>query len=127
GGLEYYGLRDYKRLLLSRKWVITSVTLAVALLTSMVVYFLPNVYKAETILMVDPGKVPESYVKSTATVSAAERLALLRQQILSNTRLAQIIDEMNLYSKAKKTQTQDEIVRQMREDIELVEPVSAIK
>ena len=119
GGLEYYGLDDYKRLLLRRKWTIVFVTLAIALLASVGAYFHPDSYKATTIIMIDPGKVPESYVRSTATLSASERLTLLREQILSNTRLSQIIDEMSLYGDLKKTKTQDEILLEMRRDVEL--------
>jgi polysaccharide biosynthesis transport protein len=119
GGLEYYGLDDYKRLLLRRKWTIVFVTLAIALLASVLAYFHPDTYKAQTIIMIDPGKVPESYVRSTATLSASERLGLLREQIFSNTRLSQIIDEMGLYGNLKKTNTQDEILLAMRKDVEL--------
>src|SRR4029077_5755643 len=87
GGLEYYSLKDYKRLFLRRKWAILSVTLAIALLTSVGAYFYPDFFKASTIVMVDPGKVPDYYVRSTATIAATQRLALLQEQILSNTKL----------------------------------------
>ncbi len=119
GGLEYYTLHDYKRLLLRRKGTIISLTLATALMVSVAAYFYPNYYQAKTVVQVDPGKVPEFYVKSTATISAAERLALLQQQILSNTRLAQVIDELGLYANLRKTTTQDQVLLQMRKDIEV--------
>jgi len=120
-GLEHYKLRDYKRLLGRKKWRIIAIALVIALLTSTVAYFLPNQYRASTIVVVDPSKVA-AFVKSTATLSAAERLALLQQQILSDTRLAQVIDEMGLYSDLKKVETMDLILVRMRKDI-LVEPV----
>ncbi|HET7208502.1 MAG TPA: Wzz/FepE/Etk N-terminal domain-containing protein [Terriglobales bacterium] len=123
GSLEYYGVRDYKRLLVRTKWTLISITLVVAIITAAVAYLLPNQYKASTVIQVDPSKVAESFVKSTATVSAGERLALLQQQILSNTRLSQVIDEMGLYSDLKKTDTPDEILLQMRKDT-LVEPIT---
>jgi succinoglycan biosynthesis transport protein ExoP len=123
GGLEYYSLKDYKRLLLRRKWAILSITLAIALLTSVGAYFYPDFFKASTIVMVDPGKVPEYYVRSTATIAANQRLALLQEQILSNTKLSQIIDEFNLYGNLKNTKTQEQIVAQMRKDI-VIEPVT---
>jgi protein tyrosine kinase modulator len=118
GGLESFGLADYKRLLLSRKWTIISAALTIALITSVVAHFLPNRYKATTVIMIDPGKVPESYVKSTATLSAAARLTILNQEILSNTRLLQIIDELGLYRDLK-NKGQEEILVGMRKDIEV--------
>jgi len=118
GGFEFYTLQDYKRMLWRRRWTIVSTTLIAALLTAVVAYFVPNVYKASTIILVDPKKVPDNLVASTAT-SASDRLSSLRQQVLSNTRLSQIIDEMNLYPEMKKHKTQEEIIGQMLKDTEV--------
>src|SRR5215471_610876 len=87
GGLEFYTLRDIKALVLRRKWMISFTTLTIGCLVAVLTYFLPNQYKASTLIMVDPGKVPENFVKSTATIDANQRLALLQGQILSDTRL----------------------------------------
>lgn len=100
-----------------------SITLSVAIIASAVAYFLPNLYKGTTTIIVDPGKVPESYVKSTATIDAKRRLAILRGQILSTTKLGQVIDELGLYKNLQQTKTLDEIVDQMKEHI-TVEPVT---
>src|SRR5207245_9722549 len=92
-GLEYYSLRDVRKLLFRRKWMIATTTLTVALAVSTGAYFYPNLYKATTTIIVDPGKVPENYVKSTATIDANQRLAILQEQILSATGLSKVIDE----------------------------------
>src|SRR5579872_6849486 len=110
GGLEYYGPKEYRQLLLRRKWSILFVTLVLALATAVGVHFWPDSYKADAIVMVDPGKVPQTYVQSTATIPAAERLALLQSQILSDARLSQIIDEMGLYAELKNRATPDQIL-----------------
>src|SRR5579864_5057093 len=123
GGLEYYGPKEYKELLLRRKWTIVWVTFALALATAVGAYLWPNSYKADALILVDPGKVPQSYVHSTATIPAADRLALLQAQILSDARLSQIIDEMGLYPELKNRMPPDQILRRMREDIQ-VAPVS---
>src|SRR5579864_2121018 len=118
GGFEYYSLQDYKRMFWRRRWWIVSTALIVALLTAIVAYFVPNQYKASTIILVEPRKVPDTLVSSTAT-SASERLSSLRQQVLSNTRLSQIIDEMGLYPEMKKHNTQQEIIAKMLKDTEV--------
>ena len=64
-----------------------------ACVVSFAAYRAPSLYEAKTTIMVDPGKVPDSYVKSTATIDATERLSLLQEQILSTTRLSQVVDE----------------------------------
>jgi succinoglycan biosynthesis transport protein ExoP len=116
-GLEYFTLRDYRKLLWRRKAMIAAVTLTVALVVSLVAYRLPNLYQASTTIVVDPGKVPESYVKSTATIDANQRLAILREHILSDSRLGQVIDELGLYRGLRATKTPDEIVNLMRNNI----------
>ena|SRR5579872_1628120 len=118
GGFEYYGLQDYRRMLWRRRWTIVSTTLILALTTAVVAYFIPNVYRASTVVLVEPRKVPDNLVSSTAT-SAVDRLSNLREQILSNTRLSQIIDEMGLYPEMKKHSPQEEIIKQMLKDTEV--------
>ena len=115
--LEYYSVRDYVRVLGRRKWFILLTTLGVALLTAIVAYFLPNTYRATTVILVDPQKVPDYYVNPTVTVSVVDRLATLRQQILSESRLSQIIEEMGLYKELRKKESQEEIVRYMQKDV----------
>lgn len=122
-GLEYYSFRDYRKLLARRKWTMVSVGLTIALGVSIWAYLSPNIYQASTQIVVDPGKVPESYVRSTATIAANERLAILEEQILSTTKLGQVIDEFGLYRGLKATKTEDDIVGLMKKQI-TVEPTT---
>lgn len=124
-GLEFYSVADYRTLLLRRKWVILTITLTVACLVAAVVFRIPGQYLAKTTIMVDPGKVPDSYVKSTATIDANQRLSLLQAQILSTTRLSQVIDELHLYEPLKSSTGREEIVARMRKDIAVI-PVTLV-
>src|SRR5579863_5185637 len=110
-------LEHYVQLILHRKWLIVCVFLLVTAITLGVVQALPNVYTSQTLFLVDPQKVPESYVKSTVTGSVRDRLSTLSQQILSATRLQKIIDSLHLYQKEKKTMAREEILAMMRKDV----------
>jgi succinoglycan biosynthesis transport protein ExoP len=125
GGLEYFGLRDFRALLSRRKALITAITLVVASLVSIFAHFLPNQFTASAQIMVDPGKVPESYVKSTATIDANQRLAILQEQILSDARLGQVIEELGLYRGLKANKSQDQIVEMMRQKIDISTTMTA--
>jgi len=122
-GLEYYGLKDYKNLVSRRKWMIVTAALTIALLVSTAAYFYPNLYEAGAVIIVIPGQVPQSFVMSTATIDANQRLAMLQQEILSTTRLGQVIDELGLYRELKNSKTQEEIVAEMNKSIK-IEPIS---
>ena len=110
-------LEHYLQIILHRKWLIAGVFLVTTVATVLLVQALPNVYMSQTLILVDPQKVPEAYVKSTVTGDVRNRLGTLSQQILSATRLQKIIDALNLYQQERKTMVREEIVAQMRKDI----------
>ena len=65
--------------------------------TVLYVLYAPREYKATTLILVTPQKVPEQFVKSTITSNIEERLQSISQEIMSRTRLEQIISEFKLY------------------------------
>jgi polysaccharide chain length determinant protein (PEP-CTERM system associated) len=81
------------------------------------VLLLPDHYKASTTILVDPQKVPEKYVSPTVSSDPAQRLTTITQQVLSSTRLQQIIDEMNLYPELRGKMSREEIIDTMRKYI----------
>src|SRR5438067_7403584 len=85
----------------------------------MVAHFLPNKYRSETLMLVVPQRVPESYVKSTITTKIEDRLNSISQQIMSRTRLERIILDSNLYVKERQTEIMQDIVETMRKDISI--------
>src|SRR5947209_4063932 len=100
----------YLRLLLHRKWLVLSVFIAVSAATFVVSYRLRNIYTSETVILVDPQKVPEAYVKSTVTGDVRNRLGTLSQQILSATRLQKIIESLNLYPEERKKNAREDVI-----------------
>src|SRR5689334_22919222 len=90
-------IEHYLRVIVHRKWLVLGVFVLVSVSTVIICSRLPNVYSSETVILVDPQKVPETYVKSTVTGDIRNRLGTLSQQILSATRLQKIIESLNLY------------------------------
>jgi polysaccharide biosynthesis transport protein len=78
---------------------------------------LPNVYTSETLILVDPQKVPETYVRPTVTGDIRNRLGTLSQQILSTTRLQTIIDKFSLFPEERKTMAREDVIGMMRANI----------
>ena len=102
-----------------RKWLIVIPTVTLALATAVVTYYLPNKYQSDTLILVVPQRVPESYVRSTVTTRIETRLQSISQQILSRTRLERIIQDFNLYADRRKTDIMEDIVEAMRKDIKV--------
>src|SRR5215510_2624139 len=59
--------------------------------------YAPERYRSEALIMVIPQRVPDNYVKPTVSESIEQRLPSITDQILSRSRLEQIINEMDLY------------------------------
>lgn len=98
-----------------RKWLILLPALLIAVIGSALVYMLPNVYRSETLILVVPQRVPESYVRSTVTARIEDRLQSIAQQILSRTKLEQIINDFNLYQEERADgELMEDIVEMMR-------------
>ena len=114
-----FNIQDYLEIGLRRKWYII-IPLFAGVLASFGVYkYLPKVYKATTLILVQPQRVPESYVQPTITDSVTGRLSTIGQEILSRTRLEKVIQEFNLYSDIRKTLSLEEVVEKMRKAIEV--------
>jgi polysaccharide biosynthesis transport protein len=107
----------YLRLVAHRKWLVLGVALAVSVGTFVYSHYMPNVYTSETVILVDPQKVPDAYVKSTVTGDVRNRLSTLSQQILSATRLQRIIETLNLYPEDRKKLAREDVITHMRSDI----------
>ena len=112
-------IHDYLEICLRRKWYII-VPLVVSVLVSFGVYkYLPKVYKATTLILVQPQSVPEKYVQPTITDTVINRLNTIGQEIMSRTRLEKVIEEFNLYQDLRKKFPMEEVIETMRKAIEV--------
>ena len=80
---------------------------------------LPDRYRSETVILIVPQRVPESYVHSTVTSRIEDRLRSINQQIMSRTRLEPIIQTLNLYPGLMKNGLVEDAVARMRLDADV--------
>jgi polysaccharide chain length determinant protein (PEP-CTERM system associated) len=104
-----------------RKWQIVLPAIAVAAAASSWVYRLPDRYRSDTLLLVLPQRVPETFVRSAVATRGDDRLQSITHQILSRTQLEQIIRDFNLYAERRDTVPMQDVVDAMRaHDIEIL-------
>lgn len=99
------------------KWLIVLPFVLGTLISLIVSQVLPDKFRSDTLIMVVPQRVPESYVQSTVTGRIEDRLQSISQQIMSRTRLERIITDLNLYVEQRRTGIMQDIVEGMRTDI----------
>jgi uncharacterized protein involved in exopolysaccharide biosynthesis len=102
-----------------RKWLIAVPFVVATVCTVIVASRLPKRYQSETVILVVPQRVPESFVRSTVTNRIEDRLPSLREQILSRTRLERVITQFGLYSELQKKAVMEDVVEAMRRDIDI--------
>jgi uncharacterized protein involved in exopolysaccharide biosynthesis len=58
---------------------------------------LPKIYRASTLILIEPQSVPQDFVRSIVTAKIDSRINTIQQQILSRTNLEKIIRDFNLF------------------------------
>jgi polysaccharide chain length determinant protein (PEP-CTERM system associated) len=96
-----FTIRDYAEIFWRRKWWFVIPVFIGVSVSTIYSYSLPSIYKSSTLILVEPQKIPESYVHPTVTSSVEDRLNTISQQILSRTNLEKIITEYGLYKESE--------------------------
>jgi polysaccharide chain length determinant protein (PEP-CTERM system associated) len=109
-----YTPEDVQRIVWRRKWLLIVPTVLAAIVTAVALRYVPSQYRSETLILVVPQRVPESYVQSTVTSRIEDRLQSISQQILSRTRLERIITDFDLYKDERASMAMEDVVLLMR-------------
>jgi uncharacterized protein involved in exopolysaccharide biosynthesis len=109
-------LADYVSSIKRRKLLILVTTLVVVIAAVIAIKRLRNVYESSTFILVD---VPNSEIMADhPTNDLQHRLATVRQQITSRTRLQTLIDKHGLYQDMA-AQPEDSVINRMRAEIDV--------
>jgi polysaccharide chain length determinant protein (PEP-CTERM system associated) len=112
-----FNIHDYIEVIFRRIWYIVIPFSLVMFGAAIYSFTASPKYRASTLILVTPQKVPVDYVRPTITSTIEDRLQSIGQEIMSRTRLEQIIAEFKLYQNEAKTLTLEEIVELMRKDV----------
>ncbi|MBW1801872.1 MAG: lipopolysaccharide biosynthesis protein, partial [Deltaproteobacteria bacterium] len=112
-------IKYVKGIIRRRKTSFILIFLLVFLLISCVAMVLPPSYISKSTILIENQLIPQEYVRTTITGFVEERLQIIKQQIMSRTRLMEIINRFKLYGEMRARYTTAEIVEKMRDDIKL--------
>lgn len=114
GGFQ---LRDYFDIARRRKWWILISATAVFVATTVAMLRSPDIYRSETVIIVDPQKVSDGFVQSSVNSNVSDRLTTIRQLAMSPSRLKSIIGKLGLYPELTSQGITDGVVRRMQKNI----------
>jgi uncharacterized protein involved in exopolysaccharide biosynthesis len=95
---------------------------AVSLIVAM-----PDLYRAHATVLVKQERMPESVTQSVAGIELESRLQLINQEILSRSRLQELIEHFDLYPELRQRAAPEVVIKRIRNDIhyqpkEIVQP-----
>jgi protein tyrosine kinase modulator len=110
-----YRPEDLIRVARSRKWLFIVPFLTVTLSTALAVYFLPDRYQSQAVILVVPPRIPADLVKSSGRQNLELRLQNMSQKLLSRAQLQKLMDEFNLYKDARdRNELMEDVIERMR-------------
>jgi polysaccharide chain length determinant protein (PEP-CTERM system associated) len=95
--------QDYAGILKRRFWLILGSAVAFLGAGIGLTFVIPPQFESQTLVIVQQQRVPEDYVKPVINEDLNARLASMKEQILSRSRLEPIIERYNLFAGARNT------------------------
>ena len=110
-------LKDFWDLTVRRKWLILSIVLLGIAVGGVQAWLKVDIYRSETVILIEQQKIPEKYVSSVVGGSMAERVSTMTQQVLSRTNLQKVIDEFHLHTETIHAQGYEMVIKGLRKNI----------
>lgn len=103
-------VRRYLNVMRRRKAIVILVTIGFFCCAAVIARRMPNVYRSQTVILVDAQQVPSSYVQSTVSTSLQDRLSTIQQQVMSPTRLKSMIEKNGLFPELRSKIGEDMLI-----------------
>jgi polysaccharide biosynthesis transport protein len=101
-----------------RIWPMLAVFVTVLLAAIAAALLWPATYRSMGTILIEQQEVPLDFVRSAVTSYADERVQIISQRVMTSSNLLGIIDKYNLYSEKRADMTREQLVAQMREDVQ---------
>jgi polysaccharide chain length determinant protein (PEP-CTERM system associated) len=116
---KIYSPEDILKILCRRRWLLLVPVALFAAVMAMYARKQPDYYRAETVILVVPQRVPESFVRTTVTSRLGDRLRTITPTIQSRTRLEKIIRDLDLYPDERRVMPMEDVVSVMQASIDV--------
>ncbi len=116
-GHRALNLEDYAAILKRRWWIVVVPALILPIFTYGISHLVQSRYLSQTLVLIEQQKVPDSYVKPVVTEDLNARLASMKEQILSRSRIQPIIERLDLYGTSK--MSMDDRIDAVRKNIDI--------
>jgi polysaccharide biosynthesis transport protein len=114
-----FSFKDFVDGLVRRRTLATAIAAACLITAFAIALLLPPSYRSTGTILIEQQEVPADLVRSTVTAYADQRLQVINQRVMTSSNLLDIMRRYSLYPERQGRDTREELVRRMREDIDL--------
>src|SRR5713226_225160 len=117
---------DVKRILRRYWWIPAFITVTLGAMGLAASLVLPKKYTSSTLVLVEQPTIPSDVVKPVITNDFNQRMASMKAQILSRSRLEPIINKFDLYPLERKTTHMEDLIEKLKSavHVDLIEPLA---
>src|SRR4051812_14735888 len=101
-------------ILWQRRYYVVACLAAALVLGVAMAFALPRTYRSTATLLVQSQDLPTSIVDAPANGAVEQRIARIREQVLSRGDLIQLIEQNDLYEKERQSQPLSKVIEEMR-------------
>lgn len=118
--ITQFNISDYLQIIFRRKWLFIIPFITVFLTATIGSFFLPKIYRSAALVLVEEKQLLTPLVKEMAVApSLQQRLEVLKEQILSFSKLEEIAQEAKLTNEIKGERQLELLLHSLRERIEV--------
>lgn len=107
------------RILWERKWFVIVPFVLLSIAGIVTAFVLPRIYRSSATLLVESQELPSALVTSPINTIIDQRIAKIREQVLSRGDLIELIEKNDLYEKERRSKPLSSIVTEMQEATKL--------
>ena len=109
---------DYLAVIIRRRWYCLIPCASVIGITMAVGLFLPKVYRAETVLLLEDPKIMNPLMQGMAVASPVEvRMRIVQEELLGWTSLSRLVHELGLDQGANSPEAFEALVKKLQKDV----------
>jgi uncharacterized protein involved in exopolysaccharide biosynthesis len=110
--------QDYAAIIIRRRWFFAIPCFLVVISSIVYSFFLPRIYRAETVLLVRERQVMNPLIRGLAvSTSIGQRMRIIREELLSWTSLSRLVNELGMDRHAQSPIAFEQLIKRLQRDI----------
>ena len=112
-------LSDYIDIARQRLWLMVGIFIVISVSAVAVAILLPPVYQSSGTILIESQQISTKIVESSVTGFATERVAVIKQRVMTRENLLRIINKYNLFPSENKSRATSELIKNLRKRIKI--------